>query len=115
MSTRTSVFVEVHDDDAPRVILLKGREAWAARELIIAGAAGCTPIDAPAPRWSSYVHKLRRRGIHIQSIPESHGGPFAGRHVRYVLCSVVLLVPTATANTNTANTNTEIGDASWPA
>jgi hypothetical protein len=37
-----------------------GRVAWALGELIDAGPAGCTPIDHPGPRWSSYVHRLRR-------------------------------------------------------
>ncbi|WP_435053984.1 winged helix domain-containing protein [Mesorhizobium australicum] len=37
------------------VLSFAGREAWALRELIRAGEAGCRPIDNPAPRWSRYV------------------------------------------------------------
>lgn len=62
-----------------------GREAWALERLGAAGAAGCTPITEPAPRWSAYVHKLRRRGLPIETIHEAHGGEFAGHHARYVL------------------------------
>ncbi len=62
-----------------------GRDAWALRELIAAGPKGCTPIDNPAPRWSAYVHKLRRNGLQIETIHEKHGGDFPGLHARYVL------------------------------
>ncbi len=64
-----------------------GRIAWALRALINAGECGCTPIDAPGPRWSHYVWVLRRDGIDIETITESHGGPFPGTHARYVLRS----------------------------
>lgn len=64
---------------------LKGREAWALGNLIAAGAAGCTPIDTPGPRWSDYIFKLRRRGIDVATVTEAHGGEFAGTHARYVL------------------------------
>lgn len=69
-----------------------GRDAWALRNLLAAGEAGCTPIDTPGPRWSHYVFKLRRAGFHIQTIEESHGGPFAGSHARYVLRSWVTVL-----------------------
>jgi hypothetical protein len=62
-----------------------GRDAWALRELIVAGDSGCTPIDNPAPRWSHCVFKLRRAGIPVETITEPHGGPFAGTHARYRL------------------------------
>tara|TARA_R110000787_G_scaffold21236_5_gene62938 strand:+ start:1349 stop:1648 length:300 start_codon:yes stop_codon:yes gene_type:complete len=62
-----------------------GRDAWALRELIKAGPNGCTPIDNPAPRWSGYVHNLRRSGVQIDTVHEKHGGPFPGHHARYVL------------------------------
>ena len=42
-----------------------GREVWALERLIKAGPKGCTPIEQPAPRWSSYVHLLRGRGVPI--------------------------------------------------
>ena len=49
-------------------------------ELYRAGDAGCTPITHSGPRWSAYVLKLRKRGLQIETIPERHGGPFAGHH-----------------------------------
>lgn len=74
-----------------RRVFVGGRDEWALRELMRAGAAGCTPLERPAPRWASYVHKLRAKGVAIETIPEKHGGPFAGRHGRYVLKSSVAL------------------------
>jgi hypothetical protein len=68
---------------------LAGREEWALSHLLSAGDYGCTPIDTPGPRWSDYVFKLRRRGINIATITESHGGDFPGHHARYILRSKV--------------------------
>jgi hypothetical protein len=48
----------------------------------------------PGPRWSSYVHKLRKAGIIVETIREMHGGPFAGPHARYVLRSQVTILET---------------------
>lgn len=56
-------FVVEADDGRAFVVGLKGRDAWALAQLIEAGERGCTPIDQPGPRWSGYVHKLRRAGI----------------------------------------------------
>lgn len=70
-------------DGSSRV--LSGRLAWALRALLAAGARGCTPITTPGPRWSDYVFKLRKRGLEIETIDEEHGGPYPGRHARYVL------------------------------
>jgi hypothetical protein len=67
------------------VVDVLGREAWALRELIKSGAAGATPIDNPAPRWSHYVWLLRGHGFNVETVDESHAGPFAGTHARYVL------------------------------
>ena len=53
---------------------------------------GCTPIDHPGPRWSGYVHKLRKAGIVVETIRERHGGPFAGDHARYVLRTDVTIL-----------------------
>lgn len=69
--------------------VVKGRDRWALECLRSAGSEGCTPIDNPAPRWSAYIHNLRKLGLPIETIHESHGGPFSGTHGRYVLrCAV---------------------------
>jgi hypothetical protein len=68
------------------------------RELILAGRDGCTANDPPAPRWSSYVHRLRTiYGLDIETINEEHGGEFAGRHARYLLRSPVTFADPADA------------------
>jgi hypothetical protein len=66
-----------------------GRVAWALACLIDAEATGCTPISHPGPRWSGYVHKLRRAGLSVETIDERHGPPYSGVHARYVLRSEV--------------------------
>lgn len=73
-----------------------GRDAWALACLIVARDGGCTPIDHPGPRWSGYVHKLRRAGLDIETVEERHGGPYAGRHARYVLRTGVEVLETST-------------------
>lgn len=74
------------------VVSVRGRAAWALLELIITSGTGCSYIDHPAPRWSGYVHELRKLGIIIDTIKEMHGGPFAGRHARYVLRSRIRIL-----------------------
>ena len=76
-------------DGSMQILELVGREEWALSHLMAAGAVGCTPIEAPGPRWSHYVWKLRGRGIDVATLTERHGGPFAGNHARYVLRSLV--------------------------
>lgn len=66
-------------------IVVTGRVRWAIDRLREAGAAGCTPITEPAPRWSAYVHSLRKLGVPIATVTEAHGGEFAGCHARYVI------------------------------
>lgn len=63
----------------------KGRDAWALDRLGAAGPKGCTPLREPGPRWSAYVHKLRKRGVPIETVTEPHGGEFTGHHGRYIL------------------------------
>jgi hypothetical protein len=75
-----------------RVIVLRGRDAWARLELKAANDNGCTRIEHPGPRWSGYVYKLRKAGIVIETIREAHGGPFSGQHARYVLRSLVTIL-----------------------
>jgi hypothetical protein len=80
----------LHDPVSGAVrIAVRGRDRWALECLIAAGAEGCTPIDQPGPRWSAYVHNLRALGLRIDTLHEAHGGPFPGRHGRYVLRSRV--------------------------
>jgi hypothetical protein len=76
-------------DGSLQILELAGREEWALSHLLAAGERGCTPIDSPGPRWSDYVFKLRRRGIDIATITETHGGPCAEHHARYILRSKV--------------------------
>jgi hypothetical protein len=88
--TRPVLFSVVDAHGAAQILELKGRDAWALTELVRAGDLGCTPIDTPGPRWSGYVHKLRRRyGLDIMTVSEPHGGPYKGTHARYILRSVV--------------------------
>ncbi len=76
-------------------IILTGRNAWALLQLIEAGTVGCTPITHPGPRWSAYVHRLRHDyGVNIETIHETHLGPFPGNHARYVLRSAVQVLET---------------------
>lgn len=79
-------------DNQPFPVTFIGRDAWALDNLIRAGEAGCTPITAPGPRWSHYVWKLRGAGVHVETVDEDHGGPFAGSHARYVLRSSIRIV-----------------------
>ncbi len=83
--TKTQFEIRNPDGSTSR-ISLHGRLRWALEALIRAGETGCTPIDQPAPRWSGYIHILRREfGVAIETIRETHGGPFPGRHGRYRL------------------------------
>lgn len=75
-----------------RAVSLQGREAWALQQLNAANDNGCTPIENPGPRWSAYIHKLRKRGFHIVTIREKHGGPFPGEHARYRLLDEVSIL-----------------------
>ena len=86
-----TIRARIGDDDGP-VVTVRGREAWALLALIAAGEEGCTPLDTPGPRWSGYVHDLRRAGFVIETVHEPHGGSFPGTHARYVLRSRVTIL-----------------------
>ena len=73
----------IETEDGPKTIELSGRLGWTLAHLIDAGPRGITPLEAPALRWSSYVHKLRERGVPIETELEEHGGAYCGRHARY--------------------------------
>ena len=80
------------DKDAP-VIEVAGRQEWALKQLIDAGETGCTSVTNPGPRWSSYVHRLRRKGLIIETVYEPHSGSWPGMHGRYFLRSHVEPLP----------------------
>ena len=103
VSLTIRVRVRVGNADGP-VVIARGREAWALRMLVAAGDRGCTPIDHPGPRWSGYVHDLRKFGIVIETVHERHGGEFPGDHARYVLRSHVIILDQGgnTGGTSTA-------------
>ena len=91
-SLHSKPWMRVYIDDQPLTTTFIGRDAWALDNLIRAGERGCTPITTPGPRWSHYVWKLRGAGVHVETIDEDHGGPFAGSHARYVLRSSIRIV-----------------------
>lgn len=75
--------------DPPRTFEHDGRLGWSMIQLAQAGAKGVTPIDHPAPRWSAYVHTLRKMGIQIETEMEPHEGTYPGLYARYRLyCDV---------------------------
>jgi hypothetical protein len=90
MSGKLRIIARIEPDGGTHEVV--GRDAWALLNLLRAGEGGCTPIDTPGPRWSHSVFKLRRAGFNVETIEESHGGPFAGSHVRYVLRSTVTIL-----------------------
>lgn len=90
MSEKLRLIARIEPDGGIHEVV--GRDAWALQNLLRAGERGCTPIDTPGPRWSHYVFKLRRAGFIIETVDESHGGPFAGTHARYVLRSHVTIL-----------------------
>jgi hypothetical protein len=79
-----SLTARIGGSDGP-IKQFTGRFAWTLQQLAQAGNEGVTPLDRPAPRWSHYVHRLRRSGVPIETINETHTGPYAGRHGRYRL------------------------------
>jgi len=78
-----------------RLIEPVGRDAQTLQALIKAGQSGITSQDVGgwAVRLSHYVYKLRTvYGLTIETIEESHGGEFPGKHGRYILLSDVCLI-----------------------
>lgn len=74
--------------EPPRTFELEGRLGWAMFNLAKSGTTGITTIERPAPRWSAYVHELRKLGIQIETEMEPHAGAYSGHHARYRLaCS----------------------------
>lgn len=89
---KSTIHIAVRLEPTAKVYRFKGREAWALAALIDAGEKGCTPIEHVGPRWSAYVHKLRKAGLIIETIHESHSGPYSGRHGRYALRTALSVV-----------------------
>ena len=58
----TSAKNEMAELDDGRSVLVRGRAAWALTRLK-AEPTGCSVFDIRAPRWSSYVHRLRKLGL----------------------------------------------------
>ena len=71
--------------DTGEELVTEGREAWCLAQLVVTGNKGVTPIERPAPRWSHYIFKLRKRGLPVETIDETHGGTYRGTHARYRL------------------------------
>lgn len=80
------------NQDGP-IIEVVGRQEWALKQLIDAGETGCTSVTNPGPRWSSYVHRLRSKGLIIETVYEPHSGSWPGIHGRYFLRSHVKPLP----------------------
>ena len=78
-------------------LTLKGRQAWLMVALDAAGKRGISKADTPAIAMQDYVHKVRnkagRNGLLIRSEWHEHGGPYKGRHCRYVLDTPVTITP----------------------
>ena len=83
--------------DTGEMLRLKGREAWTLSCLLETGQSGVIPLERPAPRWSAYVHSLRKRGLVIDTIDEPHAGPYSGTHGRYVLRTPLRVLKTVFA------------------
>lgn len=92
MTKRIITTARVLPDGQPFKLI--GRFGWALKNLVDAGKRGCTPIDHPGPRWSAYVHRLRKDyGLVIETVNEAHDGPFPGSHARYLLHTEVEIIP----------------------
>jgi hypothetical protein len=84
-----AAFIIHPSDGDPFTVHVTGRVRWALERLCAAGETGCTPLVQPAPRWSGYIHDLRKLGVSIETLTEKHGGDYPGHHGRYVLrCKV---------------------------
>ncbi len=79
--------------EPPRTFELEGRLGWAMFNLSKSGARGIAPIERPAPRWSAYVHELRKMGIQIETEMEPHAGAYSGHHARYRLACNAQVTP----------------------
>lgn len=81
------IAVTLNLGDQPRTFELDGRLGWTMAQLAFAGPKGVATVERPAPRWSAYVHELRKLGIAIETEMEPHEGTYSGHHARYRLGS----------------------------
>jgi hypothetical protein len=77
--------VTLNLSEQSRTFELQGRLGWTMAQLAMAGTKGVATVERPAPRWSAYVHDLRKLGIQIETEMEPHDGAYSGRHARYRL------------------------------
>ncbi|MBZ9655044.1 winged helix domain-containing protein [Phyllobacterium lublinensis] len=78
--------------DGPRV-LFTGRNAWAIKQLVEAGTRGVSSRDIPpGVRLAAHVFNLKKAGVVIETVHESHKGPFPGVHARYRTVTQVTIV-----------------------
>jgi hypothetical protein len=72
----------VRDDGGPSFIA-SGQTAKAIRALVLAGKQGVTALEVAtwAFRLAAYCHCMRKHGLDIETIRETHEGGWHGRHV----------------------------------
>jgi hypothetical protein len=73
----------------PTPIKVPKRAMFLLDALYKAGVEGITTIEFPGVRVSAGILHLRKAGVDVQTLYESHDGEFAGRHGRFVLRSRV--------------------------
>jgi winged helix domain-containing protein len=113
MANSNVVELLVQRADTGETLHLKGREAWTLAHLIGAGDSGVIPLDRPAPRWSAYVHTLRKRGLDIITVDEPHAGPYSGTHGRYVLRTPLKVLKTVFAEDRRSRGFSEVVRAAY--
>ena len=89
MSEVVKIMVGDLENTAAPAKQFRGREAKALADLIERGGQGLSSIEHIGPRLSHYILKLRRAGLDIATVDETHAGPFHGSHGRYYLRSRV--------------------------
>jgi len=76
----------------PFEVTVGGRERWTLRQLTKAGPKGVASVESPALRLAAYVCELRKKGVPIETLTESHGGEFPGTHARYIMRATITWV-----------------------
>jgi membrane carboxypeptidase/penicillin-binding protein len=75
--------VRIIRDDGGAAITVQGQTAKAIRALVLAGKQGVTAQEVAgwAYRFAAYCHELRKLGLDIETVRETHEGGWHGRHV----------------------------------